>query len=181
MKLNILGASGTGVTTLGKRLSSELNITYFDSDDFFWENSKIPYSVKQNPKNRDKNILEKLNETEKWILGGSVINWSSEIHNQFDTIIFLHIPQKVRLERLRIREYERYGEIIKTDSFWKNRYDNFIKWAKDYDDVKGIANRNIKTHKKWLDKHKSKVINLKGDLSTDERIKIILNEIKTSR
>ncbi|WP_228410094.1 shikimate kinase [Chryseobacterium viscerum] len=35
MKIHIFGASGSGVTTLGKALSEELNLEYFDSDDFF--------------------------------------------------------------------------------------------------------------------------------------------------
>ncbi|CAI8903162.1 hypothetical protein EMIT036CA2_50372 [Chryseobacterium sp. IT-36CA2] len=35
MRIHIFGASGSGVTTLGKALSEKLNIEYLDSDDFF--------------------------------------------------------------------------------------------------------------------------------------------------
>ena len=179
MKINILGASGSGVTTLGKKLSLELGIDYFDSDDFFWKKSEIPFSTKIDPKVRDNNILQKLSSTENWILGGSVINWSKEIHNRFNLIVFLYIPQKIRIERLRERELERYGEIIRTDVFWKKKYTDFMEWAKDYDDVKGIANRNIKTHREWLVKQNTARIDLIGEMTLEEKTERILNKIKT--
>jgi cytidylate kinase len=39
MKLHILGASGSGVSTLGRELATRLNVPYFDADDFYWEKS----------------------------------------------------------------------------------------------------------------------------------------------
>jgi shikimate kinase len=38
MRIHIFGV-GSGVTTLGKALSQELSIEYFDSDDFFLKHS----------------------------------------------------------------------------------------------------------------------------------------------
>jgi adenylate kinase family enzyme len=35
--LHILGASGSGTTTLASSLSKELQYTHFDSDDYFWK------------------------------------------------------------------------------------------------------------------------------------------------
>ncbi|GAA5024014.1 adenylate kinase [Marivirga lumbricoides] len=180
MKINILGASGSGVTTLGTELSLKLGIDYFDSDDFFWKKTEIPFSIKTDPKTRDSNILEQLSQTESWILGGSVINWSKEIYSLFDLIVFLHIPQKIRMERLKTREFERYDKKIKTDTFWKSKFENFMVWAKDYDEVKGIANRNIKNHKSWLETQNTDKMNLIGEMPLGDKIEKIINRIKTT-
>jgi hypothetical protein len=35
-RIHILGASGTGTTTLGKALADRLNCPHFDADRFYW-------------------------------------------------------------------------------------------------------------------------------------------------
>jgi adenylate kinase family enzyme len=47
MRLHIFGASGTGTTTLGQALGSTLGVPYFDSDDYFWERSIPPFTVRR--------------------------------------------------------------------------------------------------------------------------------------
>ncbi|MEM6738348.1 MAG: shikimate kinase [Bacteroidota bacterium] len=37
MQIHIFGASGSGVTTIGKALSKELDLSYFDTDDYYWK------------------------------------------------------------------------------------------------------------------------------------------------
>lgn len=53
MKIHIFGASGSGVTTLGKALAKKLNLTYFDSDEYFWIHTDPPFTTKRNPKERN--------------------------------------------------------------------------------------------------------------------------------
>lgn len=36
-RIYIFGAAGSGVTTLGKELSSSLSIPTFDIDDYYWQ------------------------------------------------------------------------------------------------------------------------------------------------
>lgn len=46
-RIHILGASGSGTTTLGNTLASQLGISHLDSDDFFWESTIIKFSKKR--------------------------------------------------------------------------------------------------------------------------------------
>jgi adenylate kinase family enzyme len=41
MKIHIFGASGSGVSTLGKSLALQLKIPFYDADDFYWK-KQIP-------------------------------------------------------------------------------------------------------------------------------------------
>lgn len=176
MKLHILGASGSGVTTLGQLLAEKLGLKYFDSDDYFWIKTEPPFTHKRCPNERNQLITEDIGETENWILGGSIINWGENLFPDFDLIIFLYLPNKIRIERLKRRELERYGDIIYTDPKRAKQYNDFISWATDYDHNTGLANRTLNAHDTWLAQTKSPVLKIVGNQSLDDKLKLILDE-----
>ncbi|MEY8760994.1 AAA family ATPase [Chryseobacterium tongliaoense] len=178
MKIHIFGASGSGVTTLGKALSEKLNMEYFDSDDFFWLKTKVPFTERQAPETRNATLFQKLNATTNWILGGSIIHWDENIFPEFDLVIFLYLPQDIRLERLKKREIERYGDEITLNPERKEKFEKFINWARDYDEDTGIAKRTFNAHRDWLSKISCPVVEINGDYEIDKKIKIILDKIQ---
>jgi len=178
MRIHIFGASGSGVTTLGKALSEELNLEYFDSDDFFWLPTQIPFTERQNLEMRNSIVSDKLLTSENWIFGGSIIHWGENVFPAFDLIIFLYLPPDVRLERLRKREHERYGEEITTNPERAKKFQEFMDWAKDYDHHTGIANRTLKAHLEWLSGMNIPLIEISGDYDLSQKMEIILDTIK---
>jgi adenylate kinase family enzyme len=177
MRINILGASGTGVTTMGKQLADTLEIIYIDSDNYFWEQTDPPFTLRRNSQERNQMIRDKLSTNTDWILGGSIINWGGNVFPDFDLVVFLYLPHDIRLYRLKKRELERYGDIIHTNPTRKEQFDKFISWAVDYDNNSGIANRTLHAHENWLQKVKSPILRLLGDLTTQERIKMTIDEL----
>ncbi|MFR2746779.1 MAG: hypothetical protein ACLTBB_07805 [Roseburia hominis] len=53
-----------------------------------------------------------LNSSPHWVLSGSVTGWYDELVSVFDLIVFVYVPTDIRMERLRRREAERYGDAI---------------------------------------------------------------------
>ncbi|OBS12192.1 hypothetical protein ATE49_06970 [Elizabethkingia miricola] len=176
MIIHIFGASGSGVTTLGNYISKKLGWKYLDSDDFFWEKTETLYTVKRDPKSRDAEILKLLKSGESIIFGGSCISWSPEIHSCFDKIVFLFVPPENRMLRVKKREAERYGEKLFTDPVTRKMHDDFIAFCKDYDEMKGIANRTIKAHRKWLENQTVEITEIYGDFSTIEITEKLLSK-----
>ncbi len=177
MKIHIFGASGSGVTTLGDALSNQLNIPYFDSDHYFWEASNTPFTKRRKPIERNQLVQTALQQQEDWILGGSIVNWGAEVFPTFDLIVFLWIPSAIRMERLKKRELERYGDIIFTDLERNRLFNEFIAWAKDYDEDTGIATRTLNAHQNWIAKQTIPVLTLKGDHSTTQRMEMIMAQL----
>ncbi len=178
MRLHIFGASGSGVTTLGKSLSEELNLTYFDSDDYFWEKSNPPFTIRRDPEIRNKLISEELLKEKNWILGGSIINWGDDCFPPFDLVVFLWTPPGVRLSRLKQRELKRYGDVIYTDAERNKQFKEFIDWAEGYDS--NIASgRTLAAHEAWLNKIHYPVLQIREDNTVEERVTSVLNKIKT--
>jgi len=178
MKIHIFGASGSGVTTTGEALSKKLDIPYFDSDAYFWEETQTPFTIRRDPNERNSKIQSELKSQENWILGGSIFEWGKNVFPDFDLVIFLWISPEIRIKRLKKREFERYGNVIYTEPERIKQFKNFITWASDYDDSKGIASRNLKAHENWLTTIESPILKISGDLTTNQRIELILEKIK---
>jgi adenylate kinase family enzyme len=177
MKLHIFGASGSGVTTLGQLLADKLGFKYFDSDDYFWMKTEPPFTHRREPNERNQLIVKDISETENWILGGSIIHWGDNLFPDFDLIIFLYIPNEIRIERLKKRELERYGKIIYIDEKRVKQFNHFIAWATDYDNETGLANRTLKAHQNWLTQNQSPILEIIGDKTLDEKLKLILDRL----
>lgn len=178
MKLNILGASCSGVTTLGQALAEVLNIPYFDSDDYFWEPTNPPFTTRRESGERNQKILGDLDKTPDWILGGSVIHWDEHLFSAFDLVIFLWVPPDTRMSRLEKREHQRYGDVIYTDPERSNQFAKFRDWAADYDLNRGLANRTLQAHEEWLGKLDCQVLEIRGDFSTGERVQLVTDKLK---
>lgn len=179
MKIHIFGASGSGVTTTGNALAEKLNLKYFDSDAYFWQTTDIPFTVKRNLEERNSKIKMDLENSESWILGGSVFQWGENVFPDYDLVVYLWIPPAIRMERLKKREFERYGNVIYTNPDRIKQFEDFIEWAADYDNHTGIANRNFQAHKNWLASIDFPVLDISGDLTLQQRIDLILEKIET--
>lgn len=183
MKIHIFGASGSGVTTLGKALAQKWNYPYFDSDDYFWEKSDPPFTIRCDPELRNELLLHDLSQSEHWILGGSIIQWGESWTQLFDLVVFLLLPPHIRINRLKKREHERYGDIIYTDPERKKQYEDFLRWAGGYDDNttksrlgKG-SGRTLEAHRNWIKKLDCKFLEISGDMTVEERIEIVTKVI----
>ncbi|RYU93873.1 adenylate kinase [Emticicia agri] len=178
MKLHILGASCSGVTTLGKALANYLNIPYFDSDAYFWEKTNPPFTTKRNPAVRNQMLETDSLKYDSWIIGGSLLKWDLAI--AFDLIVFLYIPHQLRMERLRKRELERYGDIIFTDPTRNQQYNDFLNWAEGYDN-NTTQGRTLAAHENWLAQQTCPVLEIRGDYSVEERVEMILEKITSQK
>lgn len=129
-KIHILGASGSGTSTLGSSLSKFLPHIHLDTDDYFWTTK---FTELTQVTERRKMLERDLSLNENWILSGSVCGWGDNFKSYFDLVIFLYIPKDIRLERLRQREFQRYGNDILAGGSKYEQSEKFLEWASLYD------------------------------------------------
>ncbi len=164
-----MGASCAGSTTLGNALSENLGIPYFDTDDFFWERSAVPYTVRRDAPTRSAMLREAISGLDSYIVGGSLISWGDEWLSMFDWVVFLYVPKEIRMQRLVDRELERYGDAIYTDTERNQLFREFYDWAAKYDD-RDFTGRNVGIHEAWLGRVSCRVMEIRGDTSVTERV-----------
>ena len=179
MKIHIFGASGSGVTTTGRALAKILHLDYLDSDGYFWEIAEVPFTAKRDPELRNSLIKSDLETLGNWILGGSVFEWGENVFPDFDLVVFLWIPPQIRMERLKKREFERYGDVIYTEPARIKQFEDFIVWASNYDIQNGTANRNFWAHENWMKSLPFPVLKISGDFTLQERIDLIIEKIES--
>jgi adenylate kinase family enzyme len=104
-----MGASGSGVTSLGRPLADALAVPHHDTDDYFWQPTVPPYQRKRDPIERLRLMQEVFLPRADWVLSGSLEGWGDDIARDFDLVIFLSTAREIRLQRLRAREARHFG------------------------------------------------------------------------
>ncbi|MBE9585048.1 AAA family ATPase [Mucilaginibacter sp. JRF] len=182
MRINILGASGVGVTTLGLALANKTGYAYVDSDFYYWDNTikADPYTIKRPIIHRNQMMLDELRSHGNWILGGPVMGWGFAEPLVYDLVVFLHLPPQIRMARLKKREYERYGDIIYTDASRNQQFVQFMDWAAGYDDNTAPSSRTLQNQQNWLQTLACPVLRITGDTTVDDRVERVLAAIKAN-
>lgn len=178
MKIHVFGASGSGVTTLGRKLAETLSLPYFDSDEYFWEHTVPEFTIERNPALRNEMLTQDLQKQDDWILGGSMYAWGCT--PDFDLVVFLWIPQEIRIERLKAREFKRYGESIFREGERKKLYIEFIEWAKGYDSGSiSASSRTLAAHEHWMANLPCAVLEIRGDCTIEKKLMLVSDNINS--
>lgn len=173
-RIHILGASGSGTTTLVKLLSMQLSIRHMDCDDYFW---KTKFSESWPADMRLKLLTDEIKKQDNWILSGATIPWGNSLTGLYDLVIFLSVSNEVRLKRLREREMERWGDRALPGNDKHEHFLKFMEWANLYE-CGGLNVRSRKSHDNWLEGLKCPILRLSGTDSTEERAQKVLEYIR---
>ena len=165
-RIHILGASGTGTTTLGRAVAARLGLFHADADDYFWLPSDPPYIAIRPPTERLARLLRDLPSAGGWALSGSAIGWAKPLEPLYDLIVYLGLDPDIRMQRLRARERERHGARIAPGGDMAQAHAAFMTWAAAYDTA-GAEQRSHSSHTAWLATQAAPVLRLDGAESTN--------------
>lgn len=146
--IHIYGPSGSGTTTLGKYICNQLGYFLMDADDYFWEATNPPYTVKRNRENRIKLMKKDIESHENVVISGSIADWGDDLIPYITFAIRLETTTEIRIERLKQREREVFGSRIDIGGDMYENHQSFIEWAKKYDNG-GLDMRSKAKHDKW--------------------------------
>jgi adenylate kinase family enzyme len=147
--VHILGASGSGTTTLGAALAARLGHAHLDTDDFFWLPTEPRFLEVRPLDDRIARLASALDAGGRWVLSGSLCGWGDVFIPRFKLVVFIYLPPEARMARLAQREVGRYGaEAIAPGGAHHARYESFMAWAAAYDT--GDVSRTRVIHEQWL-------------------------------
>jgi adenylate kinase family enzyme len=159
--MHILGASGSGTTTLGRRLAGDLGCRHFDTDDSFWQPTDPPYQTPRPREERQRRLGESLHGNPDWVLSGSLCGWGDIFIPLFELVVFLLVPTAERVRRVRLREIERYGAAVAPGGALHDKHVAFVAWVARYD-AASATERSRALHEEWLAKMPCPVLRLDG-------------------
>lgn len=171
-RIHITGASGTGTSTLGRALADVLGVRHLDTDDFFWQESDPPFTVKRPVEDRLR-LLREAQGAGGWVLSGSLDGWGEPALAGCDLIVFLQVPTPIRLLRLRKREAARFGDRIAAGGDMARNHAEFLNWAAAYDDPY-FQGRSQTRHRNWLAGRREGIVELDGRAPVSGNIALCL-------
>lgn len=165
-RIHITGAPGSGCTTLGRALAERLEWPLLDTDDYFWHATVPLFQRKRDKEERNAGLKRDLALHHQCVISGSVMLWDSALDDAFDLVVFLHVPDEVRLPRLIARETERFGT---PDA-------EFIAWAATYETA-DTTTRSLALHRKWLAERTCEILPIAGNYTVEECVARILSHL----
>jgi len=168
-KLHVLGASGSGTSTLARALADHWSVPHADADDYFWVPSDPPYVAKRDEPARVSLMREVFVPREAWVLSGSMVGWGEAVVDECDAIVFLTLDPDERLRRLEAREvHRRAGR-----GFDEDAWAAFLDWARGYDDPT-FDGRSRAVHEAWLAERSQPLLRLDSAASPQELLDAVL-------
>jgi Adenylate kinase and related kinases len=106
----IFGANGSGKTTLGKEVAHILGIKHMDVEDYHFEKSEIPYTVERSREDCLSLMLADIEKHHSFIITAVTGDFGDKIPLFYKLAVFITAPSEFRIERIKQRVYEQYGE-----------------------------------------------------------------------
>ncbi len=178
MKILLFGASGSGTTTLGNEIAKRTNFKHLDADDYYWKKTIPPYQEKIPLSERNENLKAHFNTYKNVVVSGSLVSWGKEWETAFDLAVFIQMENTKRMERLKKRESQRYGEKLLTDKKTQQNSKAFLAWANQYENP-NFNGRSLKVHNNWIKLLNCKVIRIDGAIELPKKAALITKEIET--
>lgn len=176
-RVHILGASGSGVTTLGEALAARVGCPLLDVDDYFWLPTDPPFQVTRPHADRQALLGADLPPDRSWVVSGSLTGWGDIFIPLFDLVVFLWIPPEIRLARLSARERRRFGEAaLAPGGTMHQNHATFMAWAAGYD-AGDLSMRSRRRHEQWLQALPCPVLRLEGVGTVEAHLDAVMQRL----
>lgn len=108
----LLGANGSGKSTIGRELAHVLNIAHLDVEDYWFYNTDIPYTAIRPNEERNEMLLSDMKKHGSFVVSGDISSWGDEFLSMFGLAVFLEAPTEIRMKRIEKREKARWGDRV---------------------------------------------------------------------
>jgi hypothetical protein len=121
--------------------------------------------------------MDDLTAQGQWVVSGSLCGWGDVAIPLFELVVFLSIPQDIRMERLHRREHTRFGERILPRGDMYEQSQAFLMWAASYDEG-GLDTRSRQLHEEWLGTLPCPILCFEGEYTIEEQLAVLMVETR---
>ena len=177
--IHLFGASGSGTTTLGRALAERLGYAHLDTDDYFWLPTDPAFTQKRPIPERLAMMNADIDAAEKGaVISGSLTGWGDVLIPRFTLAVRVVTATEMRLERLRAREYVRFGDRIHEGGDMHAEHEAFIAWAAQYD-TGDVTMRSKACHDAWQEALPCPVVTVDGAAPIEENVARVLGAMRS--
>ena len=142
MKIQVVGLSGVGKTTLSKKISKSLNLKYISIDDILYLEK---FSKKNSYDAINRKILKVFKE-KNFILDGTFLNFKYEDYKEFDLIILIEIELLKNIFYIlkRFLKFKKYRKLFVLKNIYLNFKTRFLKASWEIQKHNNFIKKNCK-------------------------------------
>lgn len=110
MGIIICGLNGCGKSTIGRALADALGWRFIDNEDLYFPKAdpNQPYGSQHSPEEVERLLLTEVTRDERFVFAAVRGNYGTAVLRHYQGAVLLHVPQDVRLMRVRKRSVERF-------------------------------------------------------------------------
>ena len=174
--IHIYGASGSGTSSLGRKLAEKLGFFFMDTDDYYWKPVEPLYTVSRTREERLELIRRDFEKHGGCVLSGALCGWGDALISDFTLAVRVVTPTDERIRRLKEREHKKFGSRIEEGGDRYEAHLAFLEWAAKYD-TGDLSIRSKAEHDLWSEKLPCKTLTVDGTLPFEENVRKILEKL----
>ncbi|MCI8387007.1 MAG: AAA family ATPase [Clostridiales bacterium] len=163
----VCGCNGSGKSTLGRELAQRLRYEFIDIEDCYFPNENSDYMY-DSPRSRDEAeaiLADKVRRCDRFVI--AAVKGNFRIPLVYDCAVFISVPKDIRMQRVRDRSYEKFGDRILPGGDIYEREQAF------FDMVEARSERDVE---EWLDTLDCRVIRVDGTKAIDDNVMYIVEK-----
>lgn len=108
----IIGGNGSGKTTLGKMLATALGYRHFDVEDYYFGNRSSSFSAPRTKEEVQQDLKRDIQLYKTFVFSSVGGDMGEDINKSYDLIIYIKVPLNDRINRVKSRAVEKYGNRV---------------------------------------------------------------------
>lgn len=165
----VVGANGSGKTTLGAALAKRLGYKRMDVEDYYFESSEIPYEKPRTHSEVQALLLEDMERFGSFVLSAVCCDFGDAINSLYDCVVYVEVPPEIRLERVKRRSADQFGDRILPGGDLYEREQAFFNF---------VATRSMERTEAWVKSMKCPVLRVDGTGRPEEIAAEALKQIR---
>jgi adenylate kinase family enzyme len=124
-RVSVVGCSGSGKSTVGRRLARDLSVPYIELDSIFHQPGWVPL-----PRDEFRRRVAELTAADGWVIDG---NYSSSVQSlvwdRADTVVWLDLPRRTVMRQVIWRTLRRVAFRAELWNGNRERWANLFTWV----------------------------------------------------
>lgn len=149
----VVGGNGSGKSTFGKALADMLGYKHIDVEDYAFRDSAVPYTEPRPVSEMREMIFRDIQKHGDFVLSSVGGDMGEEINALYKTIVYIQVPLDVRMERVKQRAIDRFGNRVLAGGDMYAREQEFLNF---------VAVRTLERTDSWVQKAGLPVIYVDG-------------------
>ena len=167
----VCGLNGSGKTTLGAALAKKLNFKHMDIENYYCTQTENPYASARSREEVEVLLLEDVRNNPCFVFSAVNGNMKHEINSCYDLVVYLEVPQEIRMKRIRLRAIDKFGDRVLPGGDMYEQEEKFFEFAQKRTPAKIEC---------WLQTLTCRVVRLDGSKPVKDNIKALIERINIS-